>query len=102
MLRRGGTKKNCAIFFFFGPASSQHYISGGGGGGGGGRNKTTVSLLRALATRTPILGRVGQGAWQLPQIRKCHFLSDPCVFWIYLLRKGAYMDFLDIILKHTQ
>ena len=93
--------------FFFVPASSQHYNSGGGGGGGGSpgeRNKTTVSLLRALATRTPILGRVGQGAWQLglPQIRKCHFLSDPCVFWIYLLRKGAYMDFLDIILKHTQ
>ena len=43
---------------------------------------TTVSQLRALATRTPSLGRVGQGALELglPQIRKCHFLSDPCVF----------------------
>ena len=28
------------------------------------------------------LGRVGQGAWELglPNTRKCHFLSDPCVF----------------------
>ena len=35
-----------------------------------------------LATHTPILGRVAQGALALglPQIRKCHFLSDPCVF----------------------
>ena len=54
MLRRGGTKHN----------------SGGGGGGGGGgspkkEKKSTISQLRALATRTPILGRVGQGAWQL-------------------------------------
>ena len=44
--------------------------------------KTTISQLRALATHTPSLGRVAQGALELclPQIRKCHFLSDPCVF----------------------
>ena len=40
------------------------------------------SQLRPLATFVPRLGRVGQGAWELglPKIRKCHFLSDPCVF----------------------
>ena len=40
------------------------------------------SLLRPLATHIPSLGRVGQCAWELglPQIRKCHFVSDPCVF----------------------
>ena len=83
MLRRGGTKKIAQIFF--GPASSQHYNSGGGGGGGVHRKKRknfTVSQLRPLATLVPSLGRLGQGAWDLglPQIRKCHFLSDPCVF----------------------
>ena len=70
--------------FFVGPASSQHNTSGGGGGGGSPKknNKVTISQLRALATHTRSLGRVGQGAWELglPQIRKCHFLSDPCVF----------------------
>ena len=39
----------------------------GGGGGGCSRYKKnlkiTVSQLRALATHTPILGRIGQGAW---------------------------------------
>ena len=44
-----------------------------------------ISQLRALATHTPIWGGgggVAQGALELllPQIRKCHFLSDPCVF----------------------
>ena len=58
---------------------------GGGGGGGGSREKNrerVISQLRALATRTPSLGRCGQGALELCllQIRKCHFLSDPCVF----------------------
>ena len=53
-----------------------------GGGGGFTLKKFTVSQLSALAIHTPILGRIGQGAWELglPQIRKCHFLSDPCVF----------------------
>ena len=56
---------------------------GGGGGGGGGergeftkkREDFTISQLSALATRTPILGRVAQGDLELylPQIRKCHF-----------------------------
>ena len=32
--------------------------------GGGGRGSETIrSQLRALATHTPSLGRVGQGAW---------------------------------------
>ena len=44
--------------------------------------KITISQLRALATHTPIWGRVAQGALEfcLPQIRKCYFFSDPCVF----------------------
>ena len=84
MLRRGGEKKNCAIFG--GPASSQPYNSGGGAGRGGSperkEKKPTISQLRALATHTRSLGRLSQGAWELglPQIRKCHFLIDPCVF----------------------
>ena len=45
-------------------------------------NKTTTSQLMPLATFVPSLGRCGQGPWlgNLPRIRKCHFLSDPCVF----------------------
>ena len=37
--------------------------------------KPTLSQLSALATRTPILGRVGQGAWELglPQISAFFF-----------------------------
>ena len=50
-------------------------------GGGGGlfhvkkKSKLGISQLRALATHTPILGRVAQGALELglPQIRKCLF-----------------------------
>ena len=78
------------------------------GGGGGGSPEfffaSSVSQLRALATLRPIWGRVAQGAFELslPQIRKCHFLEWPLHFWIYLLRKDAYRDFLYIILKHTQ
>ena len=65
---------------FRGPASSQLYISGGVH-----LKKKFFSLklqLWPLATFVPSLGRVGQGAWELglPNIRKCHFLSDPCVF----------------------
>ena len=35
-----------------------------------------------FTTHTPILGRVDQGALELPlsQIRRCHFFSDHCVF----------------------
>ena len=39
-------------------ASSNHHNSGGGGG-----DESIRPQLRALATRTPSLGRVGQGAW---------------------------------------
>ena len=43
--------------------------------------KPGMSQLRALATHTPILGRVAQGAWDcgLPPISRCNFLSDPCL-----------------------
>ena len=77
------------------------------GGGGGGSpekiNKTTISQLMALATFVPSLGRCGQGPWLsiLAQIRQ-FFFCDPCVFGYIFLRKGAYIDFLYIILKHTQ
>ena len=70
---------------FCDPASSQHYNSGGGGSPE--KNFDSFILqLRALATPRPICGRVGQGAFELclPNIRKCEFLSDPCVFgYIY-------------------
>ena len=58
-------QRNCANFFD--PASSQHHNSPGGGGGGFTVKKKnfTVSQLRALATHTPSLGRVGQGTWEL-------------------------------------
>ena len=82
MLRRGGTPRNHAIFLV--PLLLNTITQGGGGGGGSPEkiNKTTISQLRALATHTRNLGRLRQGAWELglPQIRKCHFLSDPCVF----------------------
>ena len=61
---------------FCDPTSSIQHNSGGGGGGGGGhvkkRSKPGISQLRALATHTPILGRVAQGALELglPQIKK--------------------------------
>ena len=44
------------------------------------------SYIRALATHKTILESVTQGALELClwQIRKCNFLSDPCVFgWIF-------------------
>ena len=73
------------------------------------RGRTTESesirlQLRALATRTPSLGRCGQGALGINRVsnKEVPFLSDPCVFGYVLLRKGAYRDFLHIILKHTQ
>ena len=38
----------------------------------------------------------------MPQIRKCHFWSDPSFFLHYLLRKGAYRDISHISFKaHT-
>ena len=42
---------------------------------------SVISQLRVLASRNTSLGSVAQGAWKLVswEIRKCHFLSDPCV-----------------------
>ena len=41
-----------------------------------------ISQLRVLASHNTILGSVAQGALKLESwgIRRCHFLSDPCVF----------------------
>ena len=41
-----------------------------------------ISQLRVLASHNTSLGSVAQGALELLscEIRKCHFLSDPCVF----------------------
>ena len=55
------------------------------GGGGGSPEKIQthdISQLRALANHRPIWGGGAQGALELllPQIRKCNFLSDPCLF----------------------
>ena len=46
------------------------------------KQQPLISQRRPLATRTPSLGRCGQGALEFcrPQIRKYHFFSDPCVF----------------------
>ena len=45
-------------------------------------NGSVISQLRLLASHTGNLGSVAQGALELEpwKIRKCHFLSDPCVF----------------------
>ena len=53
------------------------------------------SQPRALATHTPILGRVAQGALEfcLTQIRRCHFLSDPCVSGCIFLEKAPIETF---------
>ena len=41
----------------------------------------TVSQLSPRATNTPSLGAsVKAPGSSVPQIRKCHFFSDPCVF----------------------
>ena len=60
---------------FSDPASSNQNNSGGGGSPGE-KSASIRPRLRALATRTPSLGRCGQCARveTLPQIRKCHFL----------------------------
>ena len=80
MLRRGGTKKIAPLL---------NTITQGGGVHRKKQKQNTISQLRALATHTRSLGRVGQGAWELglPQIRKCNFLSDPCVFGYIFLEK---------------
>ena len=59
------------------------------------RKKSFKSQSHALATNTPISGRVTQGALELflKKKRKCRFFCDPYTVWIYLLRKGAYGDF---------
>ena len=43
---------------------------------------SVISQLRVLASHNTSLGSVAQGALELEswKIRKCHFLSDPCVF----------------------
>ena len=46
-----------------------------------GKKKNSVILqLKLVGSHNPSLGSVAQGTWQLEdlQIRKCHFLSDPC------------------------
>ena len=79
--RRAPPKKSA--IFWGGPASSQHYLRGGSPE----KNfDSFIVQLSALATLRPIWGRVGQGAFELclPNIRKRHFLSDPCMFgYIY-------------------
>ena len=61
------------------------------------------SQLRLVGSHNTSLGVVAHGALELGlfQIRKCHFLVTIAFFWLYLLRKGAYRDFLHIILNHT-
>ena len=41
-----------------------------------------ISQLRVLASHNTCLAYVAQGALELEswEIRRCHFLSDPCVF----------------------
>ena len=43
---------------------------------------SAIAQLRVLASHNTSLGSVAQGALELEswEIRKCHFLSDPCVF----------------------
>ena len=43
---------------------------------------SVISQLRVLASHNTSLGSVAQGTLELVswEIRKCHFLSDPCVF----------------------
>ena len=69
---------------FCDPASSNHHNSGGVHRGK--KGESIQSQLSALATRTPILGCLGQGASvKAPGYKACHKLgsaifSDPCVF----------------------
>ena len=79
-------QRNCVSLI---PPLLNTATQGGGGGGVHGRKNPTpppppiaISQLRALATHTPSLGCVGQGAWELgfAQTRRRYFLSDPCMF----------------------
>ena len=83
VLRRGEIIEICAVLprNFCDPASSQLYNSGWGGGGGG--SQSIRSQLRALATHTPSLGRVGQSAGCKP----CHKLGS-AIFLVTL----AWLD----------
>ena len=79
VLRRGGTKKNRAIFLV--PPLLNTITLGGFTGKK--TKKPTISQLRALATRTPILGWGGQGAWHYD----CHKLGS-AIFLVTL----AFLD----------
>ena len=62
------------------PASSNHHISGMLHGK---KNYgLDISQLRVLASHTGSLRSVAQGALELEswEIRRCYFLSDPCVY----------------------
>ena len=71
MIRRGGVTD---VPWFLAWLEIQHFTSCNYG--------SVISQLRVLATHTGNLGSVAQGALELEhwKIRKCHFLSDPCVF----------------------
>ena len=63
LFRRGGTQIFAVLpRKFRDPASSQHHNAGGGGGGSPEKSQSIRSQLMALATHTPSLGHVGQGA----------------------------------------
>ena len=99
VIRRGGSQKLRGRPRYFHAVSVTRPLllnTTQGGGGGGGftlikKSKPGISQLRALATHTPILGRIAQGALELglPHIRKCHFFEWPLRVSIYLLRKGV-------------
>ena len=66
-------------------------------------NKGGLQTHRVFESHNTSVGSVAQGTLELEswKIRKCHFLSDTCVFGYIFLEKVP-RDFLHIILKHTQ
>ena len=66
MLRRVGTTEICLgvrQISVAPPLLISITQGGSGGGGGGGGSQSIRSQLRALATHTPSLERLSQGAW---------------------------------------
>ena len=54
-----------------------------------------ISQLRLVGSHNTSLGSVAHSTWQLDdlKIRKCHFLSDPCVFGYIFYEKEPIETF---------
>ena len=83
------------------PASSKLYISGGVHQKKKNSAQITTNAFSYIRTESGASRSMRVGV-MLFKYYEVLFLEWPLRFLVYLLRKGAYIDFLYIILKHTQ